>query len=747
MADVDISTDGGTVWTNVWHKTADVPGPSVQSIDITTIAAGQADVKARFHYYNAFFAWWWQVDNVFLGNATCNPSAGGLVVGKVTSLASGLGLNHAKVKNLPDDAETFTFHSPSEGDGFYILFAPSGSQPFEASLKLYQSAQASKTVVPGSTQRLDFALKSGQLSVAPTALNGRVDPNGSQTQPFTVTNTGTVAANFKLLELNAPILNSVTHGFASDAQRQAALSRLPDGKGGKMHTALTARGLAAPKDLPHGLDRLLAAGNVLSSFDSGLTIGWGVATVGTDVWLSNPSYIGGGDDNDHRFKANGTDTGDVISEDGVGLWAGDGAYNSNTGKYWRVAVGGDNCLYEFDPVTKSQTGNTICGSPWTGTSQRGLAYDSGTDTFFVGGWNELIVYHIDLDGNVLDSKDVGLPIAGLAYSPSNGHLLVMSNQPAGPDVTVLDSLNNYDVLGTFQVVDNGSPVFGDYEQAGMEFDCAGKLWAINQATQVVYQIDAGESGSCEVDIPWFSVDPKEGSVDPNGGTAPVTAAWDSGNLLPGLYQAQLLSKTDTPTGIPPVPVTLTVRFLDVPDSNQFEAFIYGAAGAGVMFGGPPVCPAGVLDFCPDGVVTRADMAGYLWRGVNGRNAAPPVYQNIFTDVTFNDYNAFYIQGIFDLGITAGCGTNIYCPGNPVTRAQMSVFLVKATEGSDFVPPACTGVFADVPCPGGFAVDYIEYLASQNVTAGCGGGNFCPTQNITNGQMATFLVKAFNIPHL
>jgi hypothetical protein len=34
-----------------------------------------------------------------------------------------------------------------------------------------------------------------------------------------------------------------------------------------------------------------------------------------------------------------------------------------------------------------------------------------------------------------------------------------------------------------------------------------------------------------------------------------------------------------------------------------------------------------------------------------------------------------------------------------------------------------------------------------VTAGCGGGNFCPTANITNGQMAVFLAKGFNIPVL
>ncbi len=305
---------------------------------------------------------------------------------------------------------------------------------------------------------------------------------------------------------------------------------------------------------------------------------------------------------------------------------------------------------------------------------------------------------------------------------------------------------NYNPIGAFQVMDDGSPAFADFEQAGIEFDCVGTLWAVNQATQVVYRIESGETASCESDIPWFSVDPETGTVPANGGTFPVTANWDAGSLLPGLQQAQLSVKTDTPFQVPSIPVTLTVRFLDVADDNQFEAYIYGVAGAGVMFGGPPVCLPGVLYFCPDGFVTRADMAGYLWRAINGRNTPPPVYQDIFTDVTFNQYNSFYIQGIYDLGITAGCGDGTtYCPNVPVTRAQMSALIWRAEHGEE-PPPACSGIFNDVPCPSQFA-DYIEALYNEGVTAGCGNDNFCPHQPITNGQMAVFIAKVFGIPVL
>ena len=80
----------------------------------------------------------------------------------------------------------------------------------------------------------------------------------------------------------------------------------------------------------------------------------------------------------------------------------------------------------------------------------------------------------------------------------------------------------------------------------------------------------------------------------------------------------------------------------------------------------------------------------------------------------------------------------------MTRAQMSAFLLKTEHGSSYVPPACTGIFGDVTCPSLFA-DWIEQLAHEGVTAGCGNGNYCPASPVTRGQMAVFLVKTFNIP--
>ena len=68
VADVDVSLNGASgPWTNVWHKTADYRGPKTETINLTTLAAGQPAVMIRFRYYNANNDWWWQVDDVQLG--------------------------------------------------------------------------------------------------------------------------------------------------------------------------------------------------------------------------------------------------------------------------------------------------------------------------------------------------------------------------------------------------------------------------------------------------------------------------------------------------------------------------------------------------------------------------------------------------------------------------------------------------------------------------------------------------------
>jgi hypothetical protein len=77
---------------------------------------------------------------------------------------------------------------------------------------------------------------------------------------------------------------------------------------------------------------------------------------------------------------------------------------------------------------------------------------------------------------------------------------------------------------------------------------------------------------------------------------------------------------------------------------------------------------------------------------------------------------------------------------------MSVFQLLTLEGPGYVPPDCTvSTFADVPCnnTGGFS-RWIYELVARNITAGCGGGNYCPTNPVTREQMAVFLSTTFDL---
>jgi hypothetical protein len=182
-------------------------------------------------------------------------------------------------------------------------------------------------------------------------------------------------------------------------------------------------------------------------------------------------------------------------------------------------------------------------------------------------------------------------------------------------------------------------------------------------------------------------------------------------------------------------------FSDVPSSDSFYPFIENLFHNGVTSG----CGAGDT-YCPTTAVTRGQMAVFLLKAKHGADYTPNAcFPGTFLDVACPSPFADWIQRLFQDGITGGCGTQMYCPDAPVTRAQMAVFLLKASLGSGYSPPTCTGtVFTDVPCSGGAFDPWIEDLAGRGVTGGCGGGLYCPGNANTRGQMAVLLVKTFHL---
>jgi len=178
-------------------------------------------------------------------------------------------------------------------------------------------------------------------------------------------------------------------------------------------------------------------------------------------------------------------------------------------------------------------------------------------------------------------------------------------------------------------------------------------------------------------------------------------------------------------------------FLDVPPTHIFHDAVRALVTNGVATG------IGGANFGVDASTLRQQMAIYLLKAKNGVCYAPPPCTGVFADVPCPGQFADWIEALAAEGITGGCGGGNYCPSSPVRRDQMAVFLLKALKGAAYVPAACNGVFGDVPCPSLFA-DWIEQLAADGVTAGCGGGNYCPQNPNTAGQMAVFLTKTFGL---
>ena len=192
----------------------------------------------------------------------------------------------------------------------------------------------------------------------------------------------------------------------------------------------------------------------------------------------------------------------------------------------------------------------------------------------------------------------------------------------------------------------------------------------------------------------------------------------------------------------PVVAQAAPRFSDVSRTHWAFSYIETLATNGITNG----CTA--AEYCPDDDVDRAQMAVFLLRAEHGRNHVPPTSTGtVFSDVSAAHWAAAWIEQLASEGITGGCGDGNYCPGEPLTRAQMAVFLLRAKYGQGYVPPAATGtVFDDVPSTH-WAAAWIEQLASEGITSGCDASNYCPGASLTRAQMAVFIVKTFGLQPL
>ena len=137
------------------------------------------------------------------------------------------------------------------------------------------------------------------------------------------------------------------------------------------------------------------------------------------------------------------------------------------------------------------------------------------------------------------------------------------------------------------------------------------------------------------------------------------------------------------------------------------------------------------------------MAVFILKAKHGICYTPPPCTGVFPDVPCTSDFAPWIEQLAAEGITGGCGGGNYCPrtraagpdGRVHAEGQVRLGTTRRRRARES-SPTC-------PALGPFA-DWIEQLAAEEITAGCGGGNYCPIANVARGQMAVFLVKTFGL---
>jgi hypothetical protein len=179
-------------------------------------------------------------------------------------------------------------------------------------------------------------------------------------------------------------------------------------------------------------------------------------------------------------------------------------------------------------------------------------------------------------------------------------------------------------------------------------------------------------------------------------------------------------------------------FADVPRTSGVYRYVETLLHNSVTGG----CTAS--SYCPASPANRAQMAIFALVAKESPGYTPPACgMPVFNDVPASSPYCRWVEELARRGIVSGCGGGYYCPTSPITRGQMAIFMLKTLEPA-VDPPACTTpVFADVPASSPYC-RWIEELYRRGIVSGCGGGNYCPANAVTRGQMAVFITATFGL---
>ncbi|MGW3635919.1 carboxypeptidase regulatory-like domain-containing protein, partial [Streptomyces sp. NPDC005122] len=610
VADVEVTTDGGTTWNPAWSRGNDLRGPAHVDVPLP-MAAHLSAVQVRFHFSSRLLNAWWQVDDVHLGDRSCDPVRGGLVAGTVTDANTGRPVvgatvtsaaakpaEHAMTAATPDD--------PNLPDAFYWMFSSlTGTHDFTAARRHYVTGAAHVGVAAAAVTRTPFALKAGRITVAPGKIGLSVPWQGKATRTVTVKNTGSAPARVTLGEHDGSVKALAAHG-APTTRIKGTYSPLPLLGKGAAHRA--ARGAA-----PHGAVPAEAPWTPMADYLPGPVVDNAVVSLGGRIYsafgTSTADFYHGmyaydptagtwsrvaGPADGRQKPAMAVLKGKIYA---TGGWGSTGAPDGKTEVYdptadtWTtaaanprplagsgVAVLGDrmyvvggcatDCgatdVMAYDPATNAWTRHAGYPEPvsWEACGALyGELYCAG-GTGPDGETRHAYVYDPATD-SWSRAADLPIDLYASGYTTAQGRLLVsggvtqnntmITNQgfsydPAGDTWTPMANSNN--------AVYRGGSACGFYKIGGMSKDQYGTLTPVAGAEVLPGVSDCGDGN----DVRWLAAKPKTVTVAP-GASARVTVSVDASAAdvtQPGTYTAKFAIGTDTPYATPVLPVSMTV---------------------------------------------------------------------------------------------------------------------------------------------------------------------------------------------
>jgi N-acetylneuraminic acid mutarotase len=629
FTDVDVSIDGGTTWTNVYHETVSRRGPRVEEVSLGP-AGGQANVLIRFHYFGTW-DWWWQVDNVEIVPRSCNPTNGGLVTGFVTDRNTGAALNGATVfsNNNPANRATTaaTPDDPNIPDGFYWLFSSLvGANPFTATKPPYADMTKSVNVANHGTVQADFALAASRLVVSPTEIEAFQSLGQTRTTTFNVRNTGTAAATVELFERGGSF--EILTRAGAPLRTYAVPGGVPKGR---VTTRPGAVGAGASTQVDPAWTTIANLPAALSD-NAGVTLNGkvysiGGAEAGTDnqllvydpdgnAWTALPDMPTG------RAKAQAVATGNKIYV--FGGWATNSPFAPvPTVDVYDPAASSWSTLAATNPAPRAAAGSALAGgkvylvggcadanctsspattvfNPVTGTFESGVAYPHAVAWMSCGGISDKVYCAGGVDAEPFTD--------GFTFDPGTGAWTPIATMP-------LDLWGSADSAAGGMLVMAGGVANGSSEltNRSIAYDPATNSWTNLPNASFARARAAGACGfykfggwsapftgapesealggleGCDEssDVPWLSETPTTFTLNPGQArnvTVTLSATTAADVTQPGDYTAQIAFRSNSPYPVSSVDVTMHV--LPPASWGKIQGRVVGVTCGGSSVGVP-----------------------------------------------------------------------------------------------------------------------------------------------------------------